>query len=493
MQFAKSITFFYLLIPLIFTAFVQPDACFPSDLPLEDRSIPIERVKEVWKGDLQETIEKRRFIRVLVSYNNTNFFIDRGRPRGIEYELLNEYEKFLNQTRKRSAIKIKLVHRVLPFDRLIPALLKGRGDIVAAGLTITPERQKKVAFTQSYIRNINEIVVTSKDVQRLFTARDLSGRKVHVVAGSSYVGHLKSLNKMLAMEGFAQTEIIQADKNLEAEDILQMVNAGIYDLTVVDEHIAEIWSKILQNLMVRKDIVINRGGNIAWAVRKENPQLLNSLNKFIRTHRQGTLIGNILFKRYFKNTRWLDNPLTDAERINLEKLISLFQKYAEMYDFDWLKIAALAYQESRLDQNIRSPKGAVGIMQILPSTAADPIVGIPDIYNAKNNIHAGVKYLGYLRDKYFNNPNIRPEDRIDFTFAAYNAGPARINSLRKTAEKMDLDPNRWFFNVEHVARRSIGQETVQYVANIYMYYIAYKTLLNIREKREKQVEATDSK
>jgi membrane-bound lytic murein transglycosylase MltF len=365
--------------------------------------------------------------------------------------------------------------------------LEGRGDIIAAGMTITPQRQEKVVFTQPYIKNINEIAVASKKVQGLKTARGLSDRKIHVVAGSSYVGHLKRLNTILSMEGFGPAQIIEANKNLEAEDILQMINCGIYDLTVVDQHIAEIWSEALKDLVLRKDIVINRGGNIAWAVRQENPQLLASLNEFLRTHRQGTLIGNILFKRYYEHARWIINPLTEAERIKLEKLRFLFQKYAQMYNFNWLKIAALAYQESRLNQNARSPKGAVGIMQILPSTAAGPIVGISDIYKVENNIHAGVKYLGYLHDKYFNHPEINSQDQIDFTFAAYNAGPARINSLRRKAKKVGLDPNRWFFNVEHMAQRVIGRETVQYVTNIYMYYIAYQTSLNMIEKRETQM------
>jgi membrane-bound lytic murein transglycosylase MltF len=238
--------------------------------------------------------------------------------------------------------------------------------------------------------------------------------------------------------------------------------------------------------------VINRGSNIAWAVRKENPQFLGNLNKFVQSHRQGTLTGNILFRRYFENTRWLRNPLTDAEGIKLKKLSAHFQKYAKMYDFDWLKIAALAYQESRLNQNARSPRGAVGIMQILPSTAAGAPVYIPDIFTAENNIHAGVKYLGYLRDKYYNDPDISFKDQIDFIFAAYNAGPARIDGLRKKAKNMGLDPNRWFFNVEHAARQSIGQETVHYVTNIHMYYVAYRTSLNMLEKREMQIKHESS-
>ena len=477
---------------LIMVLFCLPDTIRGSDIYSEDQSISIRRVDRIWKGDLPATLQQRRAIRVLVSYSNTNFFIDRGRPRGIEYELLNKYEKYLNQNRKNMAIKTKLVYRVLPFDQLIPALVEGRGDIVAAGLTITPQRLKKVAFTQPYIKNINEIAVVSKAAQQLHTESGLSDRPVHVVAGSSYVGHLKRLNQKLSRQGLEPVKVIEMDKNLEAEDILQMINCGIYDVTVVDEHIAEIWSKILDNLVVRKDIVINRGSNIAWAVRKENPQLLDSLNQFVRSHRQGTLIGNILFKRYFENPRWLRNPLTDTENNKLKKLSPLFQKYAKRYDFDWLKIVALGYQESRLNQKAKSPRGAVGIMQILPSTAAGAPVHIPDIYTTENNIHAGVKYLGYLRDKFYNDPDIPPEDQLDFVFAAYNAGPARINSLRKRTKNMGLDPNRWFFNVEYAARQSIGQETVQYVTNIHMYYIAYRTSLNMLEKRDVQLKHESS-
>jgi len=446
----------------------------------------LKRSDESWTGDLKEILKKRRFIRVLVSYNATNFFIDRGSPRGLEYELLERYEKFLNQQQPKGSLKVKMIYRALPFDRLLPALLEGRGDIAAAGLTITPLRSQRVAFTQPYIRNINEIAVTAQKVKDLKTAQGLSGRSVIVVAGSSYVQHLERLNKDLALKGAAPAKIKSADKNLEAEDVLQMVNAGIYKLTVVDEHVADLWSKVLNKLVVRKDIVINRGGNIAWAVRKNNPQLLASLNKFVHSHRQGTLIGNILLKRYFENTRWVRNPLKESEVKKLNNLRSTFQKYARQYGFDWLKITALAYQESGLDQNARSPRGAVGIMQILPSTAAGAQVGIADITKVDNNIHAGVKYLAFLRDRYFSDPEIKPVERVAFTMAAYNAGPARIIQLRQRAAKDGLDPNRWFHNVEYVSRRVVGRETDQYVANIHMYYIAYMTSETIIRKREKQ-------
>jgi membrane-bound lytic murein transglycosylase MltF len=468
---------------LLLHSFAQGGLSQELDSGTEVGRVLMDRVHEKWTGDLHEIKEKRRGVRVLVSYCKTNFFVARGHPRGFEYELLREYERFLNRRVGRKGIKTHVVFVALPFDQLIPALLEGRGDIAAAGLTITPERGKLVAFTDPYLINIDEIVITSKMVKGLKTRKDLAGRKVHVVSGSSYVQHLRSLNRELTKEGLKPVHIVEADENLEAEDILEMVNAGILELTVVDRHIAELWSSVLKELILRKDIVINSGGKIGWAVRKESPQLLADLNEFVRENRQGTLLGNILLKRYYKNAKWIRNPLVVSERQKLEELKLLFQKYAKQYNFDWLKIAALAYQESGLDQSVKSPAGAVGIMQILPSTAAGRFVGIPDVHDVESNIHAGVKYLSFLRDRYFNDPEISPAAKLDFTFAAYNAGPAKVASLRRKAKNLNLDPNKWFFNVEHAAHRVIGQETVQYVANINKYFIAYKSIEKTLEQR----------
>ena len=141
--------------------------------------------------------------------------------------------------------------------------------------------------------------------------------------------------------------------------------------------------------------------------------------------------------------------------------------------FDWLLIMSQAYQESRFDQNARSSKGAVGIMQVLPSTAADRIVGIPDISILENNIHAGNKYLRFIRDRYFESEAMSELDKTLFAVASYNAGPARLSDLRAEAAREGLDPNVWFDNVERIAARRIGRETVDYVGNIYKYWIAY--------------------
>lgn len=455
-------------------------SCGNDDPPSGQTSgAAVERISVPWTGDLKETLENRRFLRALVTYNQTNFFIEQGNFRGLEYDLLKHYEAFLNRKSKKNDLKVKIVFSVLPFEELLPALTAGEGDIVAAGLTITPGRRETVDFTRPYIDNVDEVVVGHKEGTDLRAIEDLEGRKIHVMAGTSHVTHLKQINLRLRRQFLRPIRIVKADIHLEEEDLLQMVNAGIYDLTVADSHLAAVWSKTLPNLRIYAKIPIHTGGEIAWAVRKSNPQLRDSLNRFLASHRQGTTTGNMLIKRYYENTRWIQNPLSPQDQARLEGLKSLFQKYAQRYRFDWLKLVALAYQESRLNQNARSHKGAVGIMQLLPSTAAGPAIGISDISGVENNIHAGVKYLAYLRDTYFNDPDIEPDQRVDFAIAAYNAGPARINRIRKKAATLGLDPDQWFFNVEHAARRFIGWEPVRYVSNIYIYYIAYRTAYRV--------------
>lgn len=152
----------------------------------------------------------------------------------------------------------------------------------------------------------------------------------------------------------------------------------------------------------------------------------------------------------------------------------MFEKYAEMYGFDWRLILAMAFQESRLTPGKKSSKGAVGLMQIKPSTASDLKVGIHDVGDVENNVHAGVKYLAFIRDRYFNDEDIRPRDKVRLSLAAYNAGPAKIRRAMQKTREMDLDPNEWFRNVELAVLRMVGQETVRYVSNINKYYVIYK-------------------
>jgi membrane-bound lytic murein transglycosylase MltF len=434
-------------------------------------------------------MRKRGVIRVLVTYKKTDYFVVRGQQRGFEYELMEQYERFINKANNRGQLHFDIVYIPVPFDSLIPSLVAGRGDIAAAGLTITPERQKRVAFTTPYVQDVSEVVVTHKSDSSIRSTDDLSGRIVYVLSGSSYVQHLTELSEKFKKQGRPPVYVVESDPYLATEDILELVNAGIVDLTVADDHIARLWANVLPDITVHESISVNASGNIAWAVRKNNPELLANLNDFIHNHRKGTELGNVLFKRYYENTHWIQNPLSESSRLKLEKYYALFQKYAGEYNFDWLLIAALAFQESRLNPKKKSRRGAVGIMQIKPSTAKDKNVRIKDINKTENNVHAGVKYLAFLRDRYFASPDIEDGSRVHFSLAAYNAGPAKVREMRAKTKEMGLDPNVWFRNVERAAQQMVGSETTRYVANIYKYYLAYTLLSNLNDNKAVALEA----
>ncbi len=433
----------------------------------------IERVSASEFGDLPE-IKERRMLRVLVAYSKTNFFFDGPEIKGFDYEVMREYEKFLNANAESESDKVVIAFIVKPFAEILDALIDGKGDIAVANFTITPERKELVQFTEPYISDVNEVLVHNKSLTDLDSFENLSGKSVYLLSGSSFIEHLKKINLKLEEKQLPLVNIIEADKDLSPEDIFELINVSIYSATVADDFTAKTWQSVLPNIVVRDDLKINSGGKIAWAVRKDSDQLLASLNEFIETVKQGSRLGNIFFRRYYENSKWIENPTTRNSVTRLDKYKSTFKKFAAEYNFDWLSVAALAFQESRLDQSKVSSKGAVGIMQVLPTTAASNEVAIENIDKSKNNIKAGIKYLAYLRKYFFTSDDIALEDQIDFTWAAYNAGPGRINQLREMAAQEGYDPNKWFSNVEQIAAREIGRETVEYVANINKYYIAYK-------------------
>lgn len=437
-------------------------------------------LSKIYKDDLPRLL-KKKYIRVLTTMNRTNFYLAGGNFYGFEYALLKEYEKHLNQRLRRHELRVILEFIPVSRDRLLPGIVEGLGDIAAAGLTITNNRQEMVDFTQPYLSGIDEIFVAHRKIKPPENLDALSGKRVFVRKSSSYYESLIALNRRLKKKKKRPVKIVEADESLETEDILELVNMGTIKRTVSDSHIAKIWSQVLQDIRIHEKIKFREGGKIGWAVRKSNPKLKQNLDRFVKKHRKGTLLGNIFFKRYYEEKRCLKNPLEGKGRKKIEQFQPLFEKYADNYGFDWRLILAMAYQESKLNPKKKSHKGAVGLMQIRPATAKDPNVGIPNVHKLENNVHAGIKYLHFLKKRYFNDENIRPRDRVRFSLASYNAGPAKILRARKRASAMNLDPNRWFRNVEIAVLKVVGQETVRYVSNINKYYLVYKYALENRD------------
>jgi membrane-bound lytic murein transglycosylase MltF len=435
-----------------------------------------------WTGDLDE-IRKQGVLRVLVAHSMTHYFLDGATPRGITYELVREFHQGLSKQTKRGEPPLRLL--VIPVDRdeLIPWLVEGKGDIAAANLTITPEREKEVDFSNPFITDVKEVVVTGPKSPTIETVDDLSGKTIYVRKSSSYYQSLGELNESFKKRRKKPIKLKPIDEYLEDEDLLEMVNAGTIPMIVVDDHKAALWEQVFDDITVHHDIAVRTGGRIAWAMRKKSPKLAGAINGFVKNHKKGTLLGNILFKRYLRENKWVKNNLAEKELEKLEPMIVLFDKYGEKYRLDWQLLAAQGYQESGLNQKKRSPVGAIGVMQIRPSTAADKNVNVKDIHKLENNIHAGSKYMRFLHDRYFVDQDMDELNRVLFSLAAYNAGPARIRKLQRRAAENGRNPNVWFDHVEIEAARDIGRETVQYVANIYKYYIAYQLAWEREQRR----------
>ena len=346
--------------------------------------------------------------------------------------------------------------------------------MIIADLVVTPERQKLVDFSEPMWRGIKEIVVTGPGGPEIATLDDLAGKEVFVRKGSSYYEHLQALNKRFASERKPPVKIREAPEDLEAEDILEMVNAGLIGATVVDRYKAIMWSRVFTDLKLREGAVLSDSGDNAFLMRKGSPQLKAALDDFAKRYGEGTMFGNSVVNRYVKDPKFVKNAVGSDEVRRFGEVVGLFRKYGDKYDVDHLLMIAQGFQESGLDHSAKSPVGAIGIMQIMPATGKDLKVG--DIGQLEANVHGGVKYMRFMIDQYYANEPMTPLNKGLFAFASYNAGAGRVAGLRKEAAKRGLDPNKWFHNVELVAAEKIGSETVTYVSNIYKYYTAYKLL-----------------
>ena len=418
-------------------------------------------------GDLDALLERRE-VRVLVPYSRTLYFNDRGAQRGLTADTLSDFEVFLNRRYGQKGRPITVVALPTTRERLLGGLAAGRADIAAGNLTMTAERGRGVDFSAPMAVNIAEIVVTGPRSPKLKSIQDLAGREVHVRRSSSYWASVEK----------AKARPVAVPEALEDEDLMDMVAAGLLPLTVVDEWKANAWAAMNRRLKPRADLALSDGGSIGWALRANTPQLLALVNEFIATH-PGSREKR--YRNYPQYLSRLQNATADADWKRFEKTVALFRKYAPRYRLDYLMTVALGYQESRLDQGARSSQGAIGIMQLMPDTGAS--LGVGDIAELEPNVHGGIKYLRRLIDRHIGSEGPDEQNRVLFALAAYNAGPARLAGLREEAAKAGLDWNVWFNNVEVVAARRIGNETVTFVRNIYKYYVAYKLQLETLEAR----------
>src|SRR5271166_4911359 len=404
----------------------------PDEPPPPSTGMALGPAFERHSGDLDE-MAKRRNIRALVILSPIAFFYDKGLPRGVNYEALEEFQKFANEKLKSGKLQVKVTFLPMRIDQIEAALTEGVGDIIASGIVVTPEREKRVTFSTPIQTDVSQIIVTGQNFGTVSSLADLGGKEVYVNPLTTYYGNLQKVNEDLQKAGKPPIVIKEADKNLMDDDLVQMVNAGLIPATVTTKQRAALWAQVLDKIQPHPDLAIATGGQVAWVMRRNNPQLKQLVDEFVASHAVGTSFGNTLVRRYLQNTKWVKNSTSAEEMKKFQANLELFQKYSGEYDFDYLMIAAQGYQESLLDQSKRNPSGAVGIMQVIPKNAAASPINIPNVSTPDGNIHAGVKMLRDIDDRYFNDPKIDSLNKTLFVFASYNAGPNRVVKLRKEA------------------------------------------------------------
>lgn len=419
-----------------------------------------------------EAMQRRGVIRMLIPYSRTLFFQDRGRVYGVTAEQAGAFEDWYNRTFRTGARPLTVALIPTSRERLIPALLAGEGDIAAGNITVTEERRAQLAFADSPLRDIREIVVTAAGAAPIADAEALSGREVAAPDGTSYRESLRVLNAALTVAGKPPVKLLDVPATLEPEDLMDMVAAKLLPAMVVDDWLAKLWLPMIPGLAMHPGAVLRDGATIAWAVRRDNPKLLELLNRAVAGIGAPAISSN--FAAYQRRVKQLRSATAPAEMERFRATLALFRRYSERFGFDGLMMLAQGFQESRLDQNARSGVGAIGLMQLMPATGQQMRVG--DIRQAEANVHAGTKYMRHLLDTYFPRAEFDEQNRTLFAFAAYNAGPGRMRQMREQARKEGLDPNQWFDNVERVTAARVGQEPVRYVRNIYKYYIAYSLI-----------------
>jgi membrane-bound lytic murein transglycosylase MltF len=463
------------------TAAVEGDLPPADGTPAKDTSAPpelpsvLDVAVEPHTGDLDEIL-KRRQIRMLVATDRTHFFFDGGEQKGITADAIAAFDAWINkELNTPKNLRLQVIVVPLRRDQLAKALIEGRGDVIATYITDTPERRKVVDFADGGFK-VNEVFVSGKTDTILTNVDELAGREVWVRRGSAYYDSLIALNTKLTARGLKPVVIRELDPAIETDEALEMVNAGVIPATVADRYVARLWTGVLPEIQVHEAVVLRADAPFTWAVRKDSPKLRELSSKFQKTHGEGTLWGNMKFKEYFVNGRFINNPRRAKDEERFRETRKLFEQYGGQYSLDWLLVAAQAYQESGLDHGRRSHVGAIGIMQVMPATARDPRIGIPNIQELDRNIEAGTKYLRFVIDQYYKDEPMTQIDKALFALASYNAGPAKVAKLRAEARKIGLDPNVWFENVEIIAARRVGAETVTYVRNIYKYYLAYRLM-----------------
>ncbi|QLC72269.1 transglycosylase SLT domain-containing protein [Pseudomonas sp. LPB0260] len=408
-------------------------------------------------------------LRVLVNQSRNSSGEIKGQSIGVEYHRLRAFEQYLNRTgRTGAALKLKIIPKAK--DQLLAALRRGEGDLVAPGELLGMGAGRDIRASTAIRSDVPLIIVARQGDRRYQSLEQMSGRSLALPAGSAAGEAIRRLNKQLLQDKRPPIIIEWVDPSLAVEDVLEMVQAGIFSVTAVEQPIAERWAKVLPKLRLERHLVLASDGDLRWFMRRDAPALAASIDRFLKSYRSPD-DQDASFQRIYRRLYKVHYPLGRAERQRLEKLRPVLQRHAGEQKFDWLALAALAFKESTLNPNARGAGGATGLMQITPAAARS--VGVGNIVALENNVQASARYLAMIRRNYFASAQLNERERMAFVLAGYNLGPQRVQSMRAEARRRGLNPNQWFFQVERIAMEQVGMGVVSYVNSVNKYYLAY--------------------
>lgn len=415
-------------------------------------------------------IRKSGELRVLVNQSRNSSGEIKGQAIGLEYHRLQAFTQYLNdQSNNERKLRLKLIPRSK--DQLLAALQRGDGDLVAPGELIDAHAGQGVSASAAIRSDVPIVIVGNRGNRHYRKLEDMTGKVLVLPRGSAASEALREVNQRLAARKQAPIDVQWADPSLAVEDVLEMVQAGVYPWTAVEQPIAERWIRVLPKLRIERHLVLAREADISWFVRRDAPALRASIDRFLVGYRSPA-DQDAVFQRVYRRIYKVRDPLVRADRQRLERVKPVLRKHGQQQNLDWLYLAAVAFKESTLNPSARGAGGATGLMQITPAAARS--VGVGNIQALDNNVRAATLYMARIRRQFFSSKQLEEHERMAFVLAAYNLGPQRVQGLRAEARRRGLNPNQWFFQVERVAMEQLGMGVVSYVNSVNKYYLAYE-------------------
>jgi membrane-bound lytic murein transglycosylase F len=436
-----------------------------------------------------EDIKKDGILRAMVVYSSTSYFLYKGKPMGFEYELLQLLAEDLG-------LKLEIVVSK-DLDAQFEVLNRGEVDLIAHGMTVTNQRKWEVDFTEHLFLTRQVLVQKKPDNYLNISWKKLEQSLIHdplelindtvsIRRNSAYYERIMSLSNEIG----GTIVIDTLDSSLSTGEIMDKVAAGKIKYTIADENLAKINAS--NHPILDISVPISFSQRIAWVTRKKAANFKNVINEWILSKRKTTEY-NVIYNKYFKNKRSFKRRIKSdyysLKNNQISEYDEIIKSYAGELGWDWRLLASQVYQESKFDPQANSWAGAMGLMQLMPSTAKS--LGIQDLSDPKQSIEAGTKYLRQLYQQF---ESVQDSvNRMKLTLAAYNCGLGHVLDAQRLAEANDLDPKVWNDHVEemlldlrfpkHYNKSFIkygyvrGSEPVNYVSQILDRYDHYKQFI----------------